>query len=51
MHFRKKNEGVDELVEAFTKIIPLKARINMNLNSAHNFLIYADSARIEYELR
>lgn len=50
-HFRSKNQSVDELVEAFIKIIPLKIRLSgMNLNPSHNFLLYVDSQKLKQEL-
>lgn len=46
-HFCSKNDNLDELLEAFTKIMPQKIRINMNLNTPHNFLLYNKKDRIE----
>jgi hypothetical protein len=49
-HFRNKNQDIQQLVEAFTAIMPQKIRVNMNLNTPHNYLLTADKDRIYHEL-
>lgn len=38
-HFRSKDENINNLVQAFTEIMPQKIRINMNLTPPHNYLL------------
>lgn len=40
-HFTSKDESVENLVKAFTEIMPQKIRINMNLTPPHNYLLQA----------
>jgi len=50
-NFRAKNENVDELVEAFTKIMPQKIRMSMNLSHPNNFLVNTPKERVLVELK